>query len=185
MFYGGTCRFRCRGVASGEMTALVMLHSSRRFFLISELVVQDLSHASSRRKSARILISRSCYRVSTSSTDAMVRKLYITFLRGEQSLTILAIDAARVIIDVSCHNTELVKLHTDSLATGDGKQPICGRCENSKKECIYENGRRFRRSSISEAFSDTQPWVSFPPRSKLLFTPAVVLIDNSGSSIPR
>ncbi|KAF1844633.1 uncharacterized protein K460DRAFT_95343 [Cucurbitaria berberidis CBS 394.84] len=46
----------------------------------------------------------------------------------------------------------------------DSKQPKCGRCEHAKKECIYETGRRFRRSSISESFSDSQPWVSLPPR---------------------
>ena len=50
---------------------------------------------------------------------------------------------------------------------GDGKLPKCGRCDIAKKDCTYETGRRFRRSSIAESFSDDQPWVSLPPQSKL------------------
>ncbi|KAH9867616.1 hypothetical protein IAQ61_008210 [Plenodomus lingam] len=50
----------------------------------------------------------------------------------------------------------------------DGKLPKCARCEHAKKECTYETGRRFRRSSISESFSDNQPWVSLPPRIQFL-----------------
>jgi hypothetical protein len=58
--------------------------------------------------------------------------------------------------------------HVAENVAGDGKQPTCGRCNHGKKECIYETGRRFRRSSIQESFSDNQPWVSLPPRSKPL-----------------
>ncbi|KAF2179015.1 hypothetical protein K469DRAFT_320908 [Zopfia rhizophila CBS 207.26] len=50
----------------------------------------------------------------------------------------------------------------------DGKQPKCGRCEQANKDCVYETGRRFRRSSIQESFSDSQPWVSLPPRIQFL-----------------
>lgn len=50
----------------------------------------------------------------------------------------------------------------------DGKQPKCGRCTQARKDCVYETGRRFRRSSIQESFSDAQPWVSLPPRIQFL-----------------
>ncbi|KAI4654727.1 uncharacterized protein J4E78_006904 [Alternaria triticimaculans] len=50
----------------------------------------------------------------------------------------------------------------------DGKQPACARCAQAKKECVYESGRRFRRSSISDSFSVEQPWVSYPPRIQFL-----------------
>ncbi|KAL6153892.1 hypothetical protein ACJQWK_01782 [Exserohilum turcicum] len=50
----------------------------------------------------------------------------------------------------------------------DGKQPQCSRCEHAKKECVYESGRRFRRSSISDSFSAQQPWVAYPPRIQFL-----------------
>lgn len=48
---------------------------------------------------------------------------------------------------------------------GDGKQPKCGRCEKAKRACVYQTGRRFRRSSVERALSDSQPWVSLPSRS--------------------
>ncbi|CAI6329320.1 unnamed protein product [Periconia digitata] len=46
----------------------------------------------------------------------------------------------------------------------DGKRPSCERCVKTKKICLYDTGRRFRRSSAQESFSSTQPWVRFPPR---------------------
>jgi hypothetical protein len=72
--------------------------------------------------------------------------------------------------------------------TGDGKQPKCGRCNQANKDCVYETGRRFRRSSIQESFSDSQQWVSLPPRSTalshvyaqhLLIVPLVQFLDES------
>ncbi|PVH98714.1 hypothetical protein DM02DRAFT_729682 [Periconia macrospinosa] len=45
----------------------------------------------------------------------------------------------------------------------DGERPNCGRCVKGKKNCVYDRGRRFRRSSIQEMFSSEQPWISFPP----------------------
>ncbi|KAH7117723.1 hypothetical protein B0J11DRAFT_90108 [Dendryphion nanum] len=50
----------------------------------------------------------------------------------------------------------------------DGKQPKCSRCAQAAKDCIYDTGRRFRRSSIQEAFSDGQPWLPLPPRIQFL-----------------
>ncbi|KAF2710843.1 hypothetical protein K504DRAFT_480921 [Pleomassaria siparia CBS 279.74] len=50
----------------------------------------------------------------------------------------------------------------------DRKQPKCGRCKQASKDCVYETGRRFRRSSIQGTFSDSQPWVSLPPRIQFL-----------------
>ncbi|KAF2878208.1 hypothetical protein BDV95DRAFT_613821 [Massariosphaeria phaeospora] len=50
----------------------------------------------------------------------------------------------------------------------NGKQPQCSRCEQAGKDCVYETGRRFRRSSIQEAFSDSQTWVSLPPKIQFL-----------------
>lgn len=72
--------------------------------------------------------------------------------------------------------------------TGDGNQPKCGRCQQANKDCVYETGRRFRRSSIQESFSDAQQWVSLPPRSTtvliyrryiLLTLPVVQFLDES------
>lgn len=91
---------------------------------------------------------------------------YDAFEENKQAwcLTFAAIVVARATIGVrsepALHGTT-----AEHSATGDGAQPKCARCEHAKKQCIYETGRRFRRSSIQETFSESQPWVSMPPRS--------------------
>ncbi|KAF2443371.1 hypothetical protein P171DRAFT_36311 [Karstenula rhodostoma CBS 690.94] len=50
----------------------------------------------------------------------------------------------------------------------DGKQPKCSRCVHARKDCVYDTGRRFRRSSIQGSFSSAQPWVALPPRIQFL-----------------
>ena len=80
------------------------------------------------------------------------------------SLTRIATVVARVTTVVSKY-LALEQANTKRVAIGDGAQPKCGRCEHARKPCVYETGRRFRRSSIQETFSESQPWVSMPPRS--------------------
>ena len=116
----------------------------------------------------------------------MVRAHMGSSSKEPQPLTVIAIAAVRVTIDVRT-TLNLKRLAEIESITGDGKQPKCSRCDHAKKECIYETGRRFRRSSIQESFSDSQPWVSLPPRSrhhsarlvKLLTSVAVQFLDES------
>jgi hypothetical protein len=123
-----------------------------------------LSHTSRLRKLVRIATV-----VVTSRRGVSLMPWYDETIRRlrsrESNSSVLATVVARVIIDVR-FNSRPTRLLTNGIVIGDGKQPKCQRCEHAKKECVYESGRRFRRSSISEAFSDTQPWVSLPPQSK-------------------
>ncbi|KAF2198195.1 hypothetical protein GQ43DRAFT_443574 [Delitschia confertaspora ATCC 74209] len=50
----------------------------------------------------------------------------------------------------------------------DGIQPRCTRCEQANADCVYETGRRFRRSSIQNSFSAQQRWVELPPQIQFL-----------------